>query len=39
LCVTGVYCRYFREAVLPGEKDLYKEIQNQNERGELRCDR
>ena len=39
LCVTGVYCRYFREAVLPGEKDLYEEIRNQNERGELKCDR
>ena len=39
LCVTGIYCRYFREAVLPAEKELYEEIQNQNERGELRCDR
>lgn len=39
LCVTGVYCRYFREAVLPGEKDLYEEIRNQNERGEKPCDR
>ena len=36
LCVTGVYCRYFREAVLPAEKQLYEEIRNQNERGELK---
>lgn len=39
LCVTGIYCRYFREGVLPSEKELYKEIRNQNERGELKCDR
>ena len=39
LCVTGIYCRYFREAVLPAEKELYEEIQKQNERGELKCDR
>ena len=39
LCVTGIYCRYFREAVLPSEKELYKEIRNQNERGELKCGR
>ena len=39
LCVTGIYCRYFREAVLPAEKELYEEIRNQNERGEVKCDR
>ena len=39
LCVTGIYCRYFREAVLPSETELYKEIRNQNERGELKCGR
>ena len=39
LCVTGIYCRYFREAVLPSEKELYKEIRNQTERGELKCGR
>ena len=31
LCVTGIYCRYFRDAVLPAEKKLYEEIIQENE--------
>jgi hypothetical protein len=30
LSVTGIYCKYFREAVLPAYKKLYKQIVNQN---------
>ena len=30
LCSSGIYCRYFQEAVLPGEKDLYTQILKQN---------
>ena len=26
----GIYCKYFREAVLPAEKELYEEILQQN---------
>lgn len=26
----GIYCNYFRKAVLPGEKELYEEILQQN---------
>ena len=26
----GIYCNYFRNAVLPAEKDLYEEILQQN---------
>lgn len=26
----GIYCKYFREAVLPDEKELYEEILQQN---------
>lgn len=26
----GIYCTYFREAVLPAEKELYEEILQQN---------
>lgn len=26
----GIYCNYFREAVLPAEKELYEEILQQN---------
>lgn len=31
LAVTGIYCRYFRQAVLPAEKRLYAEILQDNE--------
>lgn len=30
ISVYGIYCNYFKEAVLPAEKELYKEILNQN---------
>ena len=26
----GIYCNYFRRAVLPADKELYEEIINQN---------
>ena len=26
----GIYCKHFREAVLPAEKELYEEILQQN---------
>ena len=26
----GIYCNYFRKAVLPAEKELYEEILQQN---------
>lgn len=29
LCSSGIYCRYFQYAVLPGEKDLYTQILKQ----------
>ncbi len=30
ICSRGIYCRYFRENVLPAEKELYDEIIKQN---------
>ena len=30
LCSSGIYCRYFQNAVLPIEKDLYAQILKQN---------
>ena len=30
LCSSGIYCRYFQNAVLPIEKDLYTQILKQN---------
>ncbi len=30
ICSRGIYCRYFRENVLPAEKGLYDEIIKQN---------
>ena len=29
LCSSGIYCRYFQNAVLPIEKDLYTQILKQ----------
>lgn len=29
-CQEGIYCRYFLNAVLPGEKTLHQEIIKQN---------
>lgn len=34
LCSSGIYCRYFQEAVLPMEKDLYTQILKQNKKEE-----
>ena len=34
LCSSGIYCRYFQNAVLPNEKDLYAQILNQNSKEE-----
>ena len=31
LCRNGIFCRYFQEAVLPMEKDLYTQILEQNQ--------
>ncbi len=30
ICTHAIYCRYFRDAVLPGNKELYEEIIKQN---------
>lgn len=30
LAKYGIYCTYFRDAVLPGDKKLYQEIMNKN---------
>ena len=32
LCSSGIYCRYFQNAVLPGEKDLHTQILAQNQK-------
>ena len=32
LCSSGIYCRYFQNAVLPREKELYTHILKQNTR-------
>ena len=34
LCRSGIYCRYFQNAVLPIEKDLYAQILKQNNKEE-----
>ena len=34
LCSSGIYCRYFQNAVLPIEKDLYTQILKQNSKEE-----
>ena len=34
LCSSGIYCRYFQNAVLPIEKDLYTQILKQNNKEE-----
>ena len=34
LCSSGIFCRYFQDAVLPGEKDLYTQILKQNNKEE-----
>lgn len=31
LCRSGIFCRYFQEAVLPREKELYTQILVQNQ--------
>ncbi|MBQ6117132.1 MAG: cysteine-rich VLP domain-containing protein [Oscillospiraceae bacterium] len=31
ICIHGIYCRYFREAVLPADEELYAAIVRQNE--------
>ena len=30
ISVYGIYCNYFKNAVLPTDKELYEEIQKQN---------
>ena len=35
ICSRGIYCRYFRENVLPADKELYETIIKQNETEEL----
>ncbi len=30
ICTQAIYCRYFRNVVLPGEKQLYEAIAKQN---------
>ena len=35
ICSKGIYCRYFRDAVLPAEKELCETIIRQNETEEL----
>ena len=30
ISVYGIYCNYFKNAVLPADKELHKEIQKQN---------
>lgn len=35
LSVSGIYCRYFKDAVLPTEKKLYAKIINYNEERKL----
>ena len=34
LCRSGIFCRYFQEAVLPREKELYTQILSQNKKEE-----
>ena len=34
LCSGGIFCRYFQEAVLPGENELYTQILVQNQKEE-----
>ena len=34
LCSSGIYCYYFQNAVLPGEKALYTQILKQNNKEE-----
>ena len=34
LCSSGIFCRYFQDAVLPGEKELYTQILKQNNKEE-----
>ena len=34
LCSSGIFCRYFQDAVLPGEKYLYAQILKQNKKEE-----
>ena len=34
LCSGGIFCRYFQEAVLPGENELYTQILMQNQKEE-----
>ena len=34
LCSSGIYCRYFQNAVLPIEKDLYTQFLKQNSKEE-----
>ena len=35
ICSSAIYCRHFRENVLPAEKELYETIIKQNETEEL----
>lgn len=32
---SGVYCNYFKKAVLPTDKELYRQIRNYNKKGEM----
>ena len=34
LCRSGIFCRYFQEAVIPREKELYTQILKQNKKEE-----
>ncbi len=31
LCVSGIYCNYFKNAVLPADKELYAKIMKYND--------
>ena len=30
LCISGIYCNYFKEAVLPSDRELYEQIKKTN---------
>ena len=30
ISIYGIYCNYFKNAVLPGDKELFKQIKKQN---------
>ncbi len=30
ICISGIYCNYFKNAVLPADKELYEQIKKHN---------